>query len=282
MDSFHFDNEMLPVFLQREHITEHVMHSEMAHWHDHIELIVIDRGAVSCNAGGSTFQLYKGDVCFINRRQLHRLDPADGEDCHHTVMIIGTGLLSQNPLLYEKYVRPILEDGQFSHIRFEGSGSPAARISELVGHARALDSEKAPGYELDLIATVHLILHQIYLSYIAAPKAAVRDINAEIQQEMAEYIYAHFSENISLDDIAAAGSVSRSQCAKLFKQYTSLSPVSFLNKHRLELSREMLRSTSESIAAIALDCGFSDQSYYNRLFVREYGITPLAYRKGKH
>ncbi len=279
MDSFHFENEMLPIFLQRESFVGHVMHSEMSHWHDHIEIVVVDKGTVSCKATGASFPLYKGDVCFINRRQLHQIESVK-EDGAYTVMIIGTALLSQNSLVYEKFIRPILEDGCFSHIRFEGNDSPAARITELVTRASAVDIEKVPGYEMDLIAIVHLILRQIYLAYISVPRIQIPNVNAQIQQRMAEYIYGHYAETLSLDDISAAGRVSRSQCSKLFKQYTGLSPISFLNKHRLELSREALRSTLDPISVIALNCGFSDQSYYNRLFVREYGITPMTYRKG--
>ncbi len=281
MDSFHFENEMLPIFLQEEHTADHIMHSEMSHWHDHIEIVVIDRGIYTCRTSGSVFSLYKGDICFINRRQLHQLHAESGKESSHMVMIIGTGLLSQNPLLYEKYIRPILEDGQFSHLRFEGSGSPAAQVSRLILRAAELNAERTPGYELDLVGTVFLILRQIWLAYITAPRNHLRDVNAQIQQQMAEYVYAHYAVSISLDDIAAAGNVSRSQCSRLFRQYTSLSPISFLNKHRLELSRELLRSTNESVASVAVNCGFADQSYFNRLFSREYGITPLAYRKGQ-
>ncbi len=280
MDTIHFLNETLPVFMQTEDLAAHKMHSEMSHWHDHIEIIVIGRGSVTCRAAGTSFPLYKGDVCFINRRQLHRLEPGDGEDCCHMVMIIGTALLTQNPLLYEKYIRPVLEDGRLSHIRFEGSTSPAAKIAALVKRAAILDAEKRPGYELNLLAMVHMILYHLYLAYTSAPKEHTRDVNAQIQQQMTEFIYTHYAETLSLNDIAGSGGVSRSQCAKLFNQYTSMSPIRFLNMHRLEISRELLRSTSDPIAVIAQNVGFSDQSYFNRLFVREYGITPMVYRKG--
>ena len=96
---------------------------------------------------------------------------------------------------------------------------------------------------------------------------------------MAEYIHNHYDEAISLDDIALAGNVSRSQASKLFNQYAKLSPISYLNTYRLELSRDLLRNSDDAISVIALKCGFSEQSYYNRLFLREYGCTPLEYRK---
>ena len=41
----------------------------------------------------------------------------------------------------------------------------------------------------------------------------------------------------------------------------------------------MLRRTGSSVAEIAQNCGFSDQSYFSRLFQRQFGCTPLSYRK---
>jgi AraC-like DNA-binding protein len=106
------------------------------------------------------------------------------------------------------------------------------------------------------------------------------DANALVLQRMTDYIYSHFDEPISLDDIAHAGGVSRSQCTKLFKRYTSSSPISFVNTYRLEQSRVLLRSYSISVWEVALSSGFKDQSYLNRGFSREYGSTPLSYRRG--
>ena len=281
MDLIEFENHNLPIYLKEEDITHHIAHSEMAHSHDHIELVVIERGSLTCNTGGKEFILHKGDVCFINRKHLHQLYSNNKEESKHIVMIIGTSFFSCNSSLYEKYVLPILEDKQFSHIRFEDSSTPAGQIYKYVNEANKLLKEKAPGYELDLVSIIYKIIYQLYLAYITKSHTLSHiDINLQIQQQMVDYIYSHYSENITLDDIAASGNISRSQCAKLFNRYTSLSPINFLNKHRLEISRELLRTTYLPIGEIALSCGFSDQSYFNRLFVKQYGITPFAYRKG--
>lgn len=65
----------------------------------------------------------------------------------------------------------------------------------------------------------------------------------------------------------------------LFKKYTQNSPIEFLNLYRLEVSTSFLKNTTDNISTISLNCGFGQQSYYNRLFIREYGITPKEYRK---
>ena len=280
MESIVFPDETFPVYLRTESIAARSLHSEMAHWHEHIEILVVSRGSVCCRAAGVSFPLHTGDVCVINRRQMHQVLSGDGEDCCHKVLIVGTGLLRQNMALYEKYIRPMLEDPRFTHIRFDGGDGRAAAIAELVAQAERLDRERERGYELELLAAIHRLFRQLYLAYSDAPRALPPDGNAMLQQQMAAYIYENYGGELGLSDIAAAGSVSRSQCAKLFKQYTGLSPVAFLTRHRLERSLDRLRTTGESIAAVAQSCGFADQSYFTRLFLREYGCTPTAYRRG--
>ena len=135
------------------------------------------------------------------------------------------------------------------------------------------------GYELKLIALVHLLFYQLYLAYTDAPSEIPMDNGAFTCQKMIEYIYKHFNEESTLDDISTVGNVSLSQCAKLFKKHAKLSPMSLLNKHRLEIGLKLLLTTSQNVAEIANFCGFFDQSYFNRVFLREYGCTPLAYRK---
>lgn len=279
MDTIIFDNESLPVYVGVENIALRETHSEISHLHNNMEIIVVNNGTIRCFAGGDEFELHAGDVCFINMKQLHSICTDDGKKCNHMVLNVGISLLMQNPLIYEKYIKPMLEDTSFSHIRFDGCSGPATEIATLITRIEQLQKDAPCGYELKLIALVNLLFHQLYLAYVNEPQKTPMDNNALTQQQMTEYIYKHFNEELILDDIASAGNVSRSQCAKLFKKYTGLSPMTFLNKHRLEISLKLLRSTADSVAEIAHSCGFFDQSYFNRLFLREYGCTPLTYRK---
>lgn len=279
MDTIIFKNESLPIYARVENIALRTTHSEISHLHNNMEIIVVNSGKILCSTAGDEFELHTGDVCFINMKQLHSIYTDDGEKCSHRVLSVGISLLMQNPLIYEKYIKPMLDDASFSHIRFGGSTCPAAEIAELIAQIEELQNTTPCGYELELIALIHLLFHQLYLAYVNEPEKLPIDNNALTQKKMTEYIYEHFSEEIVLDDIAKEGNVSRSQCSKLFKKYTKLSPISFLNKHRLEISLKLLRSTGNSVADIAHSCGFFDQSYFNRLFLREYGCTPLVYRK---
>ena len=96
---------------------------------------------------------------------------------------------------------------------------------------------------------------------------------------MTSFIHEHFGSKIGLEDIAEVGQVSKSTCIRLFHKYTGKSPIDFLNSYRLQMSAEKLVATSEQITEIAYACGFGQPSYFNRLFLKEYNMTPNQYRK---
>ena len=279
MQEIYFQEGKPPIYTCRECLKTHDVHSEITHLHQDVELVSVLSGNLRCQTGASEFELKKGDICFINRKQIHALRPLENDRSRHRVLVIGTKLLTQIPAVYEKYIRDLIEDVRFSHMRFRGRNSHAGEINALMDRIEVLTKEESSGYELELLSILYRILWLLHEAYIGEGKMDPVDGNLITVEKMTEYIYENYGEPLTLDDIAKAGNVSRSQCSKLFKEYTKMSPVALLNHHRLEKSCDFLRSTSKSVAEIAAECGYSDQSYFSRAFQKQYGTTPLEYRK---
>jgi AraC-like DNA-binding protein len=72
--------------------------------------------------------------------------------------------------------------------------------------------------------------------------------------------------------------VSRSQLHRKVKSLTGKSTTQFLRIIRLEKAVELLQHPQLQIAEIAYAVGFTDPCYFNRVFTRQYGITPGTYR----
>lgn len=272
-------NNEMDLFLEEESVSEGRLHCNIAHKHNGIELIYTLKGKMKCRVGDEAFILTKGDICFVNRNQMHGLSCINKDECSHKTLIIDMTLLTQNQMIFEKYLRPLLEEKNFSHVRFEGNESPAALISAYIDEIDLAKKEKPCGYELEIIGLLHRIVSQIYIAYCEGSNIR-QGVNqhALIQEEMVSFIEENYADQITLDDIAEAGNVSKSQCIKIFKEFTGESPISFLNSFRINASRAMLRDSDNSIADIALNCGFNGQSYFNRIFLREIGCTPNEYR----
>ena len=101
----------------------------------------------------------------------------------------------------------------------------------------------------------------------------------EIQKQMMTFVYQHFGENISIEDIAVSAQVNQDRCRRIFKQCLQQTPVQFLNAYRLEVSGNLLRDTDQSVTEIAERCGYRHKSHFAKAFSRCYGCTPREYRK---
>ncbi|KAB8287532.1 AraC family transcriptional regulator [Bifidobacterium ramosum] len=95
---------------------------------------------------------------------------------------------------------------------------------------------------------------------------------------MTGLIQHRFRDPLGLDDVAAAGGVSRSQCCILFRKYVGRTPNEYLTERRVEEARRLLRETNGSITEIARACGFSTASYFVNVFRKRVGVTPGAFR----
>ncbi len=92
-----------------------------------------------------------------------------------------------------------------------------------------------------------------------------------------EYIHAHLDQNISLADLANVAQLSEFHFARLFKQTTGLPPYQFVIHQRVERAKRLIAEGRLSLAQIAVDVGFSDQSQLNRHFKRVVGVTPKRF-----
>lgn len=93
-----------------------------------------------------------------------------------------------------------------------------------------------------------------------------------------EYLKAQCTHNPRLKDLAKAAGLSPFHLLRVFTRTTGQTPHEFLIQQRVDKARIQLSSTL-SLAYIAAECGFADQSHMTRLFRRQHGITPGNYRK---
>lgn len=92
------------------------------------------------------------------------------------------------------------------------------------------------------------------------------------------YVRAHLDANISLDDLADEVGISKYHFSRRFKKRTGQSPYQFVIYERVRSARRQLRESTQSLAQIAFNVGFSSQSHFTRTFKQHVGVTPGQYR----
>jgi AraC family transcriptional regulator len=100
------------------------------------------------------------------------------------------------------------------------------------------------------------------------------------QQRRAEdMLRAGLVSGVRLDAVARRCNLSLSQFGRTFKKTTGITPHRWLVKLRLERAQDLLLWSTRSLAEIALDCGFSEQSHFTRTFTRLVGTSPGEWRR---
>jgi len=97
-----------------------------------------------------------------------------------------------------------------------------------------------------------------------------------------ELIDAHLEMGITLDVLARSCELSTRHFTRAFRQSTGMAPYQWLQCRRIEKAKQLLVASPASLSAIALECGFADQSHLTRTFSRIVGVTPRAWRRQRH
>lgn len=101
---------------------------------------------------------------------------------------------------------------------------------------------------------------------------------AKSMEPIRQFLDKHFTESLTLIDLVKYSGYSGPYLCRIFKEYTGKTIYGYLLDKRLQAAMTHLRQTDMKISALALDAGFSDLSFFNKLFKRRLGITPRQYR----
>lgn len=137
-------------------------------------------------------------------------------------------------------------------------------------------NHSSPADTFYCLSMLYLFLSTIACSNQAEPSSG--DTNLYVDQAIA-YISSHISEPLQADAVARYVGLNRSYLSTLFKKHTGLSPLKYIQKFRLTKAQHLLESSRLSVAAIAYSCGYRQPESFIKIFRRQYGMSPAAYRR---
>lgn len=141
-----------------------------------------------------------------------------------------------------------------------------------------LGSDHASSMEIEQISNEifkHLLSHQNYGTFSRGQFRG--GLSPYCSRNVREYIEANYSRKISLAELSTVADMSEFHLQRSFKQSHAISPHAYLLEVRLEKAKRRLQQGAE-LSQLAIACGFNDQSYFNRVFKRNTGMTPRQFR----
>lgn len=276
----YYDRTGVPLYIRENRLSCYPDMKAECHWHEDIELIHILEGIMAYRINGEQILLEQGDSLLVNARQMHYGFSHCRRECRFICILFHPKLLTENRMLYKELVRPVIDDSGMEYIRFPAADKIGQEIGRMQLEILKKKEEDALYYELEAVSILQRMWVMLLREYRLAElhPEIHKDENLVLQRKMMDFIFQHYQEKISLDDIAKSAHVGRSKCCALFRQYLQDSPIDFLNQYRLKVCRELLLGTDKSVTEIALGCGFNQLSYFSSQFVRFTGCTPREYR----
>lgn len=246
------------------------------HWHEEIEFGYVLNGQIEIALTNRTYTIGKNQGYFTNSNVLSRICK-ESDTVLHTHLFHPIFLSGHFKSIFEtKYLNPIIHNKNIDALIFTGETPNQKQILKKLRQAGALQYQENTEFQTrNLFSELWLLLLE---EIREQPAHTVNFQNQERVQNMLAFVHANYSEKLTLNDIAAAASVSTRECIRCFRNTISQTPLEYVMEYRLNMARRLLDETEKSITDISLQCGFSSSAYFGKIFREKYDTTPLQYR----
>ena len=273
-----------PILFYHDEIEKYNQQKIKWHWHPEVEFIIVRDNPVEILIDDARIVLRKDEGIWVNANKIHMMQCPENimTASLFTIVMLPEFIAHKTSLLYQKYVQPWISDPELSYVLFLDSIPWHQEVIRLLTHTFTLLQKREFAYEL----SIHNDISQVWLMMLQhqkeIPKQSVSRSERGSQmriKEMVRFIQENYRQHLTLEQIAAAAHVSKTECNRCFKKNLNVTPMQYLTEYRLEIAARLLTSSEKSVNNIAVQCGFDDLSYFAKLFRGAKGVTPSQYRK---
>ncbi|MCR5585079.1 MAG: helix-turn-helix domain-containing protein [Lachnospiraceae bacterium] len=274
-----YDNPEFPVYVKEELLSYYPDFITTAEWHNDMEFDYILSGNMTFVVEGVPVPVYEGQGIFINSHRVSHAFNAEKQECEYIRVLLNPSLLTANSMFEMKYLKPFTSVYGCSYVLLTEGVSWQAEILNTVKKLLETKGDRWSDFAIQILymRVFELLYFNTSSHPTAAPDAFV-DVYA--LKNMLLYIVEHYTEKVTLDDIAASAGCKKSKCTQLFKDFLDTAPINYLSKYRLSKALGLLTETNRTIARISYDLGFNNgSSYFCESFKKTFGMSAAEYRK---
>lgn len=253
------------------------------HWHEEMEISLIEAGAIHYDIDFQTFCVEEGDLLLISPHILHSAHEMPGKSMvsHSFVFHLDYAGYQIPDVCTIKFLNPV-QSGKYRFIPVVKPDHPGyGELRECFDSLLNCFNTKEYGYEL---YTKELIMRFLRLMYqhgcVVKHEGGRGEIGAEEKlKEVLKYIQANYRETLSIEELADVCHFSQTHFMNFFKRYAGMTCVEYINHYRITRAAAELVETDKQVMDIAMEHGFKNISYFNKLFRERFAMTPKSYRK---
>ena len=263
-----FLSEEFPIAMYTQNFIHAASDSIPFHWHDELQITWISEGELEYCINGDKFKLGSDKLVLVQSHQLH--------SSHTTTSDVKTLCINFtpeifHPLILKKYIQPMLDSHAFAYSLLLLKPYQITMLKKLQNW------KKEPLGYFSVMNFLSQVFEEILKEFEEDTETPDRE-ETRLFHEMLGFVHANFAQPLSVKDIADSAILNKNRCTALFKKYTNMSPIKYLNEYRLYAAKNMILHTDKSISDISADVGYNQISHFIEQFRLSYGMSPLKYR----
>lgn len=226
-------------------------------------LIVISKGSLKCSYI-EDFILNKGDTVILTCEHSFRLK-SEEKQVDGYIIEFQTNELYETTAPYKEF--------SYLHgkpVRIKPFSQPIVQLKRLY--------ENVDKGSMQIQLANQIIFLQLFEKFLHAfsTNCDIGDALSNIQESI-EFIHNFYMKKYTVEQLAQNANVSVRQYLRIFKKITASTPIAYINQYRIYRAQELLLQKDDSVQKIALDVGFDDVHYFNRIFKQKVGCAPKEY-----
>ena len=253
-------------------------HGFPLHWHPAMELIIGIDSTYTVRTQTTEYTVNPGDILLLPGGELHEIsDP----DCGSRVILLFDSQVMAQMNGFAA-LAPFISQPVF--IKYDNADSLSNRCIGFINQIIREYVLRNPYFELVIASRILSILVTIGRHKLLGgqnPSTFHDSKQNELSQKLSiafEYIDSHYTDDVSLDDVADIAGFSKFHFSRLFKQCSGQNFHEYLCYKRVQASEALLLKPNYSITEIAFKAGFSSLSTFNRAFKSINHCSPTEYR----
>ena len=263
-----------------DHFDTFANRSFPSHWHHELEIQLIISGCAKYHINGVDYTVGEGSAIYIAPETVHMMQGEVPGTVGYDIVLLPQFLVHLLQEIHcDKHALPLTDRRPDAFIitpdRKESHG-----ILEAMRKMYYME-RSYPAYDIFLLEHILEIWRNL-LSLFPASRRGSTDEGQKLREQrmkaMLSYMWEHYAQPITIQDIAASANISKSECFRCFSELSKTTPIEYINQFRLLQAAQALTSTNKSISDICYMTGFNNTSYFTKKFREQYGMTPKAYR----
>lgn len=254
-------------------------------WHERLEINATVTGCGRLRMGDRIVNFSPGDIIVVDNLKLHGVLDDQGQ-VRKIVVITFMSDLVCHPGSYpcdSIYLRPFFSRAPELDPLLRPHDRLWVPVATALGKMVECYTARDPGYEAGCKAYLLDALYGFARHFgLAEPQMDELNRHKHVSLQFGhlhDYLWENYSEPITVTCAASIVGMSKFRFMRFFKKATGMTFVSYLTDLRLSNAYRLLVETERTIAEVAADVGFADQSYFDRRFRQRYHQTPRQARE---